>query len=408
MSIVRLSGSTSGYTELSAPAAAGNNKITLPTSNGNANRLLKNTATAGILTWSSMSEDASGNVSVSGSFSATSIVGALSTALTLSNSGNGASSGTTYNGSIARTISYNSIGAPSTTGANASGTWTINITGNAASVTNGIYTNANNPSATFGTNSSNPAGSNDAGAAATSGGLLSCCREDLPALTVGRKGTDGQLVQFYAQGNQEGNISVSGATVSYNAFMGAHWGRLPDGSKPEILDGTVLEAVNQLVEWKYVKFAVNEEEKLMAYSGPLKPGESTKVLYEGVRYTGTVQAEDTSGRAPNKHVCVKVSDTAKSPSVYGVFAGWDPDAPEGVIGSWNDINCASLGNFFIRMAKGENPEIGSLLQSAGNGCAMVQEDDIIRSSTIGKVTSSIPQKVYRDGSFLVTCVLYCG
>jgi hypothetical protein len=46
---VRLSGSTSGYTELAAPATAGNNSITLPTSNGNAYQIVRNGATAGSL-----------------------------------------------------------------------------------------------------------------------------------------------------------------------------------------------------------------------------------------------------------------------------------------------------------------------------------------------------------------------
>jgi hypothetical protein len=46
---VRLNGSTSGYTELSAPAAAGNNSITLPTGNGNAYQIVRNSGTAGSL-----------------------------------------------------------------------------------------------------------------------------------------------------------------------------------------------------------------------------------------------------------------------------------------------------------------------------------------------------------------------
>jgi len=47
MSPVRLNGSTSGYTELSAPAVAGNNSIALPTGNGSAYQILRNGATAG-------------------------------------------------------------------------------------------------------------------------------------------------------------------------------------------------------------------------------------------------------------------------------------------------------------------------------------------------------------------------
>jgi hypothetical protein len=46
---VRLSGSTSGFIELSAPAVAGNNSIALPTGNGSAYQILRNGATPGSL-----------------------------------------------------------------------------------------------------------------------------------------------------------------------------------------------------------------------------------------------------------------------------------------------------------------------------------------------------------------------
>mgnify|MGYP006935478708 FL=1 len=44
---LRLAGSTSGYTEIDAPAVAGNNTIRLPATNGNAYQVLRNGATAG-------------------------------------------------------------------------------------------------------------------------------------------------------------------------------------------------------------------------------------------------------------------------------------------------------------------------------------------------------------------------
>lgn len=75
--------------------------------------------------------------------------------VTFNNTGSGAASGSAFNGSGAVTISYNTIGAPSTTGANASGTWGISITGNAASVTNGVYNNGG----TYGINISGNAAS---------------------------------------------------------------------------------------------------------------------------------------------------------------------------------------------------------------------------------------------------------
>jgi hypothetical protein len=46
---VRLQGSTSGYTELDAPAVAGNNNIKLPASNGAAFQIVRNGANAGEL-----------------------------------------------------------------------------------------------------------------------------------------------------------------------------------------------------------------------------------------------------------------------------------------------------------------------------------------------------------------------
>jgi hypothetical protein len=61
---LRLNGSTSGYTEIDAPAVAGSNTITLPTGAGSANQFLKNGSTAGSLGWSSMVEDSSGRLLV--------------------------------------------------------------------------------------------------------------------------------------------------------------------------------------------------------------------------------------------------------------------------------------------------------------------------------------------------------
>ena len=72
----------------------------------------------------------------------------VTNSITFNSSGTGGASPVTYNGSTAPTISYNTIGAPSTSGTNASGTWGISISGNAATVTNGVYTTGSysNPS----------------------------------------------------------------------------------------------------------------------------------------------------------------------------------------------------------------------------------------------------------------------
>jgi hypothetical protein len=73
--------------------------------------------------------------------------GTTTNAVTFNNTG-GAAPGTTFNGSVARTIDYSTVGAPSVSGSGATGTWPIAISGNAATVTNGVYTSStyNDPS----------------------------------------------------------------------------------------------------------------------------------------------------------------------------------------------------------------------------------------------------------------------
>jgi hypothetical protein len=178
-------------------------------------------------------------------------------------------------------------------------------------------------------------------------------------LICNRKTNDGTLVAFYQDSATEGTISVSGNTVSYNAFAGSHWSQLEDGSKPEILRGTVMEALNELCEW---------------------PNESNERLPKA-----------------------KVSDTAGSKKVYGVFMGWDNDWT-----ATNDMYVTSLGAFICRVAADVVVEQGDLLESNGDGTARVQADDVIRSSTIGKVTSTVKTHEYEDGTYCVPTVLYCG
>ena len=66
MSKLRLTGSTSGYTELTAAAVSSNNTITLPSSNGVTGQLVK-TLGSGVLDWSLLKESGSGGVLLGGS-----------------------------------------------------------------------------------------------------------------------------------------------------------------------------------------------------------------------------------------------------------------------------------------------------------------------------------------------------
>ena len=78
-------------------------------------------------------------LSIGGNAATATSAGSVTNSLTINSAGAGGASPQTFNGGAAVTISYNTVGAPSTTGTGASGTWGISISGNAATVTDGLY-----------------------------------------------------------------------------------------------------------------------------------------------------------------------------------------------------------------------------------------------------------------------------
>jgi len=232
-------------------------------------------------------------------------------------------------------------------------------------------------------------------------GELTITRTNNQLLDINRTDNDGTLVTFRQANQTEGTISVSGGTVSYNSFAGSHWSRLADNSKPTILRGTVMESISTLMDWYQVEYT-KDEETLTEYIGALPDGKSVgdshTVTVDGVEYTGTISKEDNE-RLPK----CKISDTEDSKAVYGVFMDWDNDDD-----NVNDMYVTALGAFVVRIHGDETVAIGDYLQSKGDGTAKVQADDILRASTIAKVTSTEKTHTYDDGSYCVPCTLHCG
>jgi hypothetical protein len=179
-------------------------------------------------------------------------------------------------------------------------------------------------------------------------------------LAINRTGGDGGLVRFYQDGTEEGDISVSGSTVSYNGGHLSRWAQML--TKPDLLKGTVMSNLDEMNVYVDADGNPVENEQL------------------------------------NK---VKVSDVEGDANVAGVFVNWDYDEAHQV----DEINMAMTGDMIIRIAEGVTVARGDLLMSAGDGTAKPQGDDIVRSKTIAKVTSTHVTCTYDDGSYCVPCVL---
>jgi len=183
-------------------------------------------------------------------------------------------------------------------------------------------------------------------------------RNDGNVVAIRRNTSDGTLIDFWRDGTSVGNITVSSGTVSLTGAHLSRWTQLPgNAERTEILMGTVLSNLDEMCEW-------TDEENIQL----------------------------------NR---MKVSDVVGDKNVAGVFQSWDDDDDTYL----NDFYCAMTGDFVIRIAQGITVERGDLLMSGGDGTARPQDDDIVRSKTIAKVTSTTVTVTYSDGSYCVPCVL---
>jgi hypothetical protein len=223
-------------------------------------------------------------------------------------------------------------------------------------------------------------------------------------LYIDRTGNDGTLITLRQDGTQEGTISVSGTTVSYNGGHLSRWSQIygidpyNKDTRPEILLGTVMSNLDEMCEWitpeqEEVIWTQEEIDRCMSIYGQIPEG--VKVGDIKISYSPE-QREDNWQL--NKTI---VSNIENDKKVAGVFQSWDDDDNTWV----NDYYLAMTGDFVIRISSGVSVENGDLLTSAGDGTAKPQSDDLIRSSTIAKVTSNHVVTMYDDGSYCVPCVL---
>ena len=193
-------------------------------------------------------------------------------------------------------------------------------------------------------------------------GRIQLARSAGDPLLVNRISNDGGLVAFYQDGTLEGSISVSGSTVSYNGGHLSRWAQTTTAKDESLKKGTVMSNLDEMNVY------------VDADGNPVDNEQLNKV---------------------------KVSDVEGDPNVAGVFVNWTYDEAHQV----DEINMAMTGDMIIRIAQGTTVARGDLLMSAGDGTAKPQGDDIVRSKTIAKVTSTHVTCTYDDGSYCVPCVL---
>jgi len=184
-----------------------------------------------------------------------------------------------------------------------------------------------------------------------------------PVMFVNRNGSDGDLIQFRSENNNEGTISVSGSTVALNGFSGRHESSGIPANTPV---GTVVSTIDALDVYPDTQLNPQTE----------KP-----------------EANPKAGQTRADHAKVEVSTSEGDACVYGVVAEFTAQ---------DKVIVTSLGIGSVRVTGACSK--GDLLESNGDGTAKVQSDDIIRSKTIGKVTIGNSN----TGVKLVACVMYCG
>lgn len=141
-------------------------------------------------------------------------------------------------------------------------------------------------------------------------------RSTATPLYAHRSTSDGTLIAFYAQDNYEGNITVSGTTVSLTGGHLSRWSQLKGVSttdkseRPTIYQGTVMSNLDDLCVWNHAEVLYKEGDEIPEGKAV---GDVKKAAY----------TED------NQQLnMTKVSDTVGDKDVAGVFWTWDDDDDE--------------------------------------------------------------------------------
>jgi len=225
-------------------------------------------------------------------------------------------------------------------------------------------------------------------------------------LLLNRQSNDGTIIEIQQANSTEGTISVSGTTVSYNGAHLSRWSQLANNAKTEIPLGTVMSGIDEMCQWWMESWT----DTTLVKGGVVVPREKISSMKLSLGLADGDSYEDEEGdtrtislKENNQLTRCKISDAESDKAVLGVFEKYESDTEEEK--NYNDLVIAQSGDYVIRVGSDFDGEVGDLLESAGDGTAKIQDDDVVRSKTIARVTASTRIHEYEDGSFAVPCIL---
>jgi hypothetical protein len=232
-------------------------------------------------------------------------------------------------------------------------------------------------------------------------------------LVVDRQVSDGVVISIRQDATEEGTISVSGTTVSYNAFLGAHYTQLEPGQAEPPRYGVVVTTGRIVPSENRVYVEVVEA---LDKAGDLQRVERRHGLRDG---PGSESWQEIMGEAKDYFPFVGPATSAGDPAVYGVWMGRIRDDAAGSsfgVDSQPVYQVAGIGLFKVLVTDtGGDIAPGDLLEtSARPYLAQRQADRVVRASTLGKAVAGVqwaavppdPMTGFRQA--VVPVVLYAG
>jgi predicted oxidoreductase len=198
-------------------------------------------------------------------------------------------------------------------------------------------------------------------------------------------------------GSTVADVSVASGVVTWGTFCGGHNSQFADNSQPEIERGTVISSIDELVEWRTVRWTqtVTETREINGEFQQVEIDLPKQADYYGAEPVGAVFTDD-DGNEKTVHAkqadqlpkC-EISTVEGDKMVYGTFSHYDDNGTPII---------HSLGQTVVRVA---GPiEAGDLLMSKGDGTACKWVESYGYAAILGKCRQGAPNAAQNDVNLL--------